>query len=254
MNPYIKDILSQPEALHKAVKKYSTSTLKNLDLADFDRIIISGMGSSCYAAYPALIELSKQSTPVQLVNAAELLHSLHGMIGAAFPALAELAVRAQRGAGELAGTNQAAASRSIADIRQRCVESTGRTRRPMYTHSRRGGGDGQHEDLREHAGRQFAGSDSARWWQSANNDTANARYGGCHGKISFELGSACAGTGFQARKIRSAFPPRARHVDERGLEWIAHQQGSREIRLRRDARGGLPSWSAWRSCRRGSRR
>jgi glucosamine--fructose-6-phosphate aminotransferase (isomerizing) len=39
------------------------------------------MGSSCYAAYPALIELSKQSVPVQLVNAAELLHSLHGTVG-----------------------------------------------------------------------------------------------------------------------------------------------------------------------------
>jgi glucosamine--fructose-6-phosphate aminotransferase (isomerizing) len=39
------------------------------------------MGSSYYAAYPALIELSKQSLPVQLVNAAELLHSLGGMIG-----------------------------------------------------------------------------------------------------------------------------------------------------------------------------
>jgi glutamine---fructose-6-phosphate transaminase (isomerizing) len=47
-----------------------------------DRIIISGMGSSYFAAYPALIELSKQSVPVQLVNAAELLHSLNGMIGA----------------------------------------------------------------------------------------------------------------------------------------------------------------------------
>lgn len=82
MIPYIKDILSQPAALRAALEKYSLSALERINLAEFDRLIISGMGSSYYAAYPALIELSKQATPVQLVNAAELLHSLHGMIGA----------------------------------------------------------------------------------------------------------------------------------------------------------------------------
>lgn len=81
MNPYTQDILSQPEALHAAVKNYSTSTLEKFNLPDFDRILISGMGSSYYAAYPALVELSGQSVPVQLVNAAELLHSLNGIIG-----------------------------------------------------------------------------------------------------------------------------------------------------------------------------
>ena len=81
MNPYIKDILSQPASLREALTNFSSSALENINLADYDRIIISGMGSSCYAAYPAWIELSKQSVPVQLVNAAELLHSLHGMIG-----------------------------------------------------------------------------------------------------------------------------------------------------------------------------
>jgi glucosamine--fructose-6-phosphate aminotransferase (isomerizing) len=38
------------------------------------------MGSSFNAAYPAFIELSKQSVPVQFVNAAELLYSFSGMI------------------------------------------------------------------------------------------------------------------------------------------------------------------------------
>ena len=80
MNPYVRDILSQPEALRDALDHDPASTLKKIKIADFDRVIISGMGSSCYAAYPALIELSKQSVPVQLVNAAELLHSLEGMI------------------------------------------------------------------------------------------------------------------------------------------------------------------------------
>jgi glucosamine--fructose-6-phosphate aminotransferase (isomerizing) len=81
MTPYVEDILSQPAALYNALTNYSTARLERINLADFDRIIVSGMGSSCYAAYPAWIELSKQSIPVQLVNAAELLHFLNGMIG-----------------------------------------------------------------------------------------------------------------------------------------------------------------------------
>lgn len=75
MNQYIQDILSQPAALRDALDKYSTSALEKTKLSDFDRVIISGMGSSYNAAYPAFIELSKQPVPVQLVNAAELLHS-----------------------------------------------------------------------------------------------------------------------------------------------------------------------------------
>jgi glucosamine--fructose-6-phosphate aminotransferase (isomerizing) len=81
VNPYIEDILSQPGVLLTALERYSSSALENINLAEYDRIIISGMGSSCYAAYPALIELSQQSTPVQLINTAELLHSLTGLIG-----------------------------------------------------------------------------------------------------------------------------------------------------------------------------
>ena len=81
MNPYIRDILSQPDMLRAALDHYSKSALEKIDLKDFDRIILSGMGSSFNAAYPAFIELSKQSVPVQLVNAAELLHSLYGMTG-----------------------------------------------------------------------------------------------------------------------------------------------------------------------------
>ena len=81
MTPYIEDILSQPTVLRIALERYSRSALETVNLGEFDRIIISGMGSSYYAAYPALIQLSTQSVPVQLLNAAELLHSLSGLIG-----------------------------------------------------------------------------------------------------------------------------------------------------------------------------
>jgi glucosamine 6-phosphate synthetase-like amidotransferase/phosphosugar isomerase protein len=70
MNPYIRDIISQPETLRNALDNYSKSALQNVHLEDYDRIIVSGMGSSYNAANPAWIELSKQSVPVQLVNAA----------------------------------------------------------------------------------------------------------------------------------------------------------------------------------------
>lgn len=80
MNPYISDILAQPKTLRNALDHYWRDELGKISLKDLDRIILSGMGSSYNAAYPAFIELSRQSVPAQLVNAAELVHSLSGMI------------------------------------------------------------------------------------------------------------------------------------------------------------------------------
>jgi glucosamine--fructose-6-phosphate aminotransferase (isomerizing) len=85
MNPYIVDILSQPAALREAVNAFSPEKL--IPLADilkvgtFDRLIITGMGSSYNAAYPAYVRLSLLSTPVLLINSAELLHTLQASIG-----------------------------------------------------------------------------------------------------------------------------------------------------------------------------
>jgi len=85
MNPYISDILAQPSALRDALANYSPQIMDGiharLQRGDFDRVIITGMGSSYNASYPAFIQLCTQSVPVQYVNASELLHSLNGMIG-----------------------------------------------------------------------------------------------------------------------------------------------------------------------------
>jgi glutamine---fructose-6-phosphate transaminase (isomerizing) len=85
MNPYISDLLAQPAALRNLLTDYSGRTLddlaEQLRLGKFDRIIVTGMGSSFNAAYPGVIRLCGQSAPVQFVNAAELLHYLDGMIG-----------------------------------------------------------------------------------------------------------------------------------------------------------------------------
>jgi glucosamine--fructose-6-phosphate aminotransferase (isomerizing) len=85
MNPYIADLLDQPSALHDLLMQYPRNALgnlnENLKSSKFDRIIVTGMGSSLNAAYPAVIRLSSQAVPVQYINAAELLHYMNAMIG-----------------------------------------------------------------------------------------------------------------------------------------------------------------------------
>jgi glucosamine--fructose-6-phosphate aminotransferase (isomerizing) len=85
MNPYISDILSQPAALREAVQKFSPEPLapiaKRVKSGDFDRLVITGMGASYNAAYPAYLELSGLPIPVTLVNAAELVHYIDRQIG-----------------------------------------------------------------------------------------------------------------------------------------------------------------------------
>ncbi|MGE5248906.1 MAG: SIS domain-containing protein, partial [Bacteroidota bacterium] len=84
MNPYIADILAQPQALREGVSGYPSRAVRDLRnwllKGDFDRILITGMGSSYNAAYPAVIQLAGQAVPVELVNTAELLHARRGMI------------------------------------------------------------------------------------------------------------------------------------------------------------------------------
>jgi glucosamine--fructose-6-phosphate aminotransferase (isomerizing) len=85
MNPYIVDILAQPSALRDLLRNYPKRVLEKYheDLIDgkFDRIIVTGMGASLNAAYPAVIQLCSQHVPVQFVNAAELYHFMDKMVG-----------------------------------------------------------------------------------------------------------------------------------------------------------------------------
>jgi glucosamine--fructose-6-phosphate aminotransferase (isomerizing) len=84
MSPYITDILAQPLALREAVNSFAPEKLfpivDQLQDQAFDRVIISGMGSSLYAAYPAYLQLSNLGIPVLFLNSAELLHSLTKLI------------------------------------------------------------------------------------------------------------------------------------------------------------------------------
>ncbi|GIV64305.1 MAG: glucosamine--fructose-6-phosphate aminotransferase [Bellilinea sp.] len=83
-NPYVQDILSQPQALRAALQGYPSQALKSLaaDLlnAKIDRILITGMGASLNGSYPSVLRLSRLPLPVQWVETSELAHFTGGQI------------------------------------------------------------------------------------------------------------------------------------------------------------------------------
>jgi glutamine---fructose-6-phosphate transaminase (isomerizing) len=83
-NPYIQDILDQPRALRAGLDGYPYERIESLryrlQLGEFNRIVLTGMGASYNAAYPAWLMMLKQSIPVVHINSAELLHFGQSMI------------------------------------------------------------------------------------------------------------------------------------------------------------------------------
>jgi len=83
-NPYILDILSQPNALQIALERFDSAPLAPLAAAiqrgEFDRIILTGMGASLYASYPAWLTLAAAGLPVLWVDTAELIHHVPGVV------------------------------------------------------------------------------------------------------------------------------------------------------------------------------
>jgi glutamine---fructose-6-phosphate transaminase (isomerizing) len=83
-NPYILDILSQPTALQTTLDRFDPAPLAPLAAAiqrgDFDRILLTGMGASLYASYPAWLTLAAAGLPVMWVDAAELIHHVPGIV------------------------------------------------------------------------------------------------------------------------------------------------------------------------------
>ncbi len=77
-NPYLLDILSQPQAIRLALAKTDLFPLKalsqELKAGGFDRILLTGMGASYYGLYPAWLHLAAAGLPAIWVDAAELVH------------------------------------------------------------------------------------------------------------------------------------------------------------------------------------
>ncbi|MGZ9234623.1 MAG: SIS domain-containing protein [Anaerolineales bacterium] len=84
MNPYFADILAQPAVLRQASAQFPHTAIKQIkkkiNEGHFDRIIMTGMGASLNAAYPAFIQLTEMSVPAFLLNSAELSHYLSSML------------------------------------------------------------------------------------------------------------------------------------------------------------------------------
>ncbi len=74
MNPYLANILEQPEALRTAVTRFDGAVLGGMRAGNFDRIVLCGMGGSHFGTYPAWLTLTRAGLPVWHVEASELLH------------------------------------------------------------------------------------------------------------------------------------------------------------------------------------
>lgn len=77
-SPYIQDMRSQAEALQAALDRFDGAPCRTLrqqiEAGRFDRIVLSGMGSSTFGTYPAWLELAAHGLPAFNVESAELLH------------------------------------------------------------------------------------------------------------------------------------------------------------------------------------
>ena len=80
--PYVADIRSQPEALQRLLDQGVTEPARQLlqRLPTFGRVIMTGMGASLFALYPAFLELAAAGFPVWCIEAAELLSQADGLI------------------------------------------------------------------------------------------------------------------------------------------------------------------------------
>ena len=81
-SPYFADIQAQPDALQKLISAGVPSTLVPLlgAMGDFDRVILTGMGSSLNALYPSCLRLVSAGLPVWHEDTAELLINIRGRI------------------------------------------------------------------------------------------------------------------------------------------------------------------------------
>jgi glucosamine--fructose-6-phosphate aminotransferase (isomerizing) len=81
-SPYFADIQAQPEALERLLSAGVPSTLEPLlgAIGSFDRIILTGMGSSLNALYPSFLRMASAGLPVWHEDTAELLINIKGRI------------------------------------------------------------------------------------------------------------------------------------------------------------------------------
>ena len=72
---YEQDMLDQPAALEAHVSQALPHAIASLDLSQFDRIILTGMGSSDYATIPFELMLARLGLPVWRIQTGRLLET-----------------------------------------------------------------------------------------------------------------------------------------------------------------------------------
>ena len=83
-NSYTRDLRAQADTLEAALTQYPAAEMAQLarryQSGEFDRLVITGMGSSHNALYPAQQALASAANPPFYINTAELLHYASGLV------------------------------------------------------------------------------------------------------------------------------------------------------------------------------
>jgi glutamine---fructose-6-phosphate transaminase (isomerizing) len=88
---YLEDIRDQPENLARS-REVFTQALHSADLSAFvssDPLVLSGMGSSCFAAIPAAHALRSAGRPAFVLSATELLEPGGNLLGTAYVGISQ---------------------------------------------------------------------------------------------------------------------------------------------------------------------
>src|ERR1700680_5077125 len=79
-NPFVADIRSQAEGLRRALGGDTARSVAALAGARYDRIVLSGMGASLFALYPAWLACVQAGLPAWWIDTGELLHNAQGLL------------------------------------------------------------------------------------------------------------------------------------------------------------------------------
>ena len=81
---YLRDLFAQPEALRKTLDGlYTSAPLAELNAIrerSFRRIVLTGMGTSLHALWPAYIQLNQRGRTALMIETSELIHSMRAVL------------------------------------------------------------------------------------------------------------------------------------------------------------------------------
>jgi glucosamine--fructose-6-phosphate aminotransferase (isomerizing) len=79
-NPFVADIRSQADWLRRALEADLASPVARIQATRYDRIVMSGMGASLFALYPAWLACARAGLPAWWIETGELLHDARELI------------------------------------------------------------------------------------------------------------------------------------------------------------------------------